>query len=75
VLDSVGGQTTTESFKVLKKGSGVLVSIVGDPSPLRGEAPVRAVGILVKPDAEQLAQIARLIDEGHVKPIVSTCSR
>src|SRR5687767_10542638 len=71
VLDSVGGQTTTDSFKVLKKGSGVLVSIVGDPSPLRGEAPVRAVGILVKPDAEQLAQIARLIDEGHVKPIVS----
>ena len=71
VLDSVGGQTTTDSFKVLKKG-GILVSIVGDPSPERAQQTgVRAAAILVQPNAEQLERIARLIDEGHVKPIVS----
>ena len=70
VLDSVGGQTTTDSFKVLKKG-GILVSIVGQPSQRRAdEMGVRVAAILVKPNAEQLAQIAKLIDEGKVKPIV-----
>jgi NADPH:quinone reductase-like Zn-dependent oxidoreductase len=70
VLDSVGGQTTTDSFKVLKKG-GILVSIVGPPSrKAADEAGVRAAAILVKPSGEQLAQIAELIGEGKVKPVV-----
>jgi NADPH:quinone reductase-like Zn-dependent oxidoreductase len=71
VLDSVGGKTTTDSFQVLKKG-GILVSIVGQPSQREAdEAGVRAAGILVKPSGEQLAQIAKFIDDGHVKPVVS----
>ena len=70
VLDSVGGQTTTDSFKVLKKG-GMLVSIVGQPSrKLADEAGVRAGAILVKTNGRQLAQIAKLIEEGTVKPVI-----
>jgi NADPH:quinone reductase-like Zn-dependent oxidoreductase len=70
VLDSVGGQTTTDSFRALKKG-GILVSIVGPPSrKAADEAGVRAAAILVKPSGEQLAQIAELIGEGKVKPVV-----
>jgi NADPH:quinone reductase-like Zn-dependent oxidoreductase len=66
----VGGQTTTDSFKVLKKG-GILVSIVGQPSrKLADEAGVRAAAILVTTNGEQLAQIAKLIEEGKVKPVV-----
>jgi len=71
VLDPVGGQTQADSFKVLKKG-GMLVSIVGAPSrKLADQFGVRVAGILVKPESNELAQIAQLIDEGHVKPIVS----
>ncbi len=71
VLDAVGGQTTTDSFKVLKKG-GMLVSIVGDPSPRGADhAGVRAAAILVKPSGAQLARIATLIDEGKLKPVVT----
>jgi NADPH:quinone reductase-like Zn-dependent oxidoreductase len=71
VLDSVGGRTTSDSFKVLKKG-GILVSIVGDPSPEQAKlAGVRAEAILVQPNAEQLEQLAKLIDEGRLKPVVS----
>jgi NADPH:quinone reductase-like Zn-dependent oxidoreductase len=71
VLDPVGGQTQEDSFKVLKKG-GILVSIVGPPSRQRAEElGVRVAAILVQPDGGELAQIAKLIDEGHVKPIVS----
>jgi NADPH:quinone reductase-like Zn-dependent oxidoreductase len=70
VLDSVGGQTQADSFKVLKKG-GILVSIVGQPSKAKAdEAAVRAAGILVQPDSDQLAQIAKLIEAGTIKPIV-----
>ena len=72
VLDSIGGDTQARSFGVLKK-NGILVSIVGRPAPQKAsDAGVRAAGILVKPDADALAQIARLIDDGQVKPVVST---
>lgn len=71
VLDPIGGETQQRSFGVLKKG-GILVSIVGRPSQQKADAAgVRAAGILVKPNADELAQIAKLIDEGHVKPVVS----
>jgi NADPH:quinone reductase-like Zn-dependent oxidoreductase len=70
VLDSVGGQTTSDSVKVLRRG-GILVSIVGPPPrKLADDAGVRAATILVKPNAVQLGQIAKLIEEGKVKPIV-----
>jgi len=71
VLDPVGGEAQEDSFKVLKKG-GMLVSIGGPPSRKRAEElRVRVAAILVKPDGQELAQISKLIDEGHVKPFVS----
>lgn len=71
VLDTVGGETQARSFAVLKKG-GVLVSIVGMPDQKKAEAAgVRATGVLVKPDAAELATIAAMIDEGTIKPQVS----
>jgi NADPH:quinone reductase-like Zn-dependent oxidoreductase len=71
VLDSVGGDTLERSFKAVKAG-GAVVSIVGDPSSRApaGKA-VRAAGILVRPDAAQLAGIAALVDEGKLRPEVS----
>lgn len=71
VLDTVGGDTQTRSFAVLKKG-GVLVSIVGRPdADLAKQAGVRAESILVHPDADQLAEIAKLIAAGKLKPVTT----
>jgi NADPH:quinone reductase-like Zn-dependent oxidoreductase len=71
VLDTVGGDTQARSFGVLKKG-GILVSIVGRPSEeLAKQRDVRGVGILVKPSADQLAVIAKLIGDGAFKPTVT----
>jgi NADPH:quinone reductase-like Zn-dependent oxidoreductase len=71
VLDTVGGDTQTRSFQVLRRG-GVLVSIVGPPSQqLAEQSGVRVASILVRPDSRQLAQIAELIDAGQIKPVVT----
>lgn len=71
VLDTVGGDTQKRSFAALKRG-GTLVSIVGAPDQnLAKEKGVTAKGILVKPDAAQLAHIGELIDAGKIKVTVS----
>jgi NADPH:quinone reductase-like Zn-dependent oxidoreductase len=70
ILDPVGGETQARSWACLKKG-GILVSIVSRPSADEAEKHgVRAAGILVKPDASELKQIADLVDSGNVKPQV-----
>jgi NADPH:quinone reductase-like Zn-dependent oxidoreductase len=72
VLDTVGGDTQQRSWQVLKKG-GVLVATLGISSPEAArQHGVRGEGILVRPDAAQLTQIAALIDAGKLKPAVTT---
>ncbi len=68
VLDAVGGATRDRSWACLKKG-GILVSIVGAPDPkAAADHGVRAAGILVKPNAPELGEIAQLVDQGKIKP-------
>jgi len=69
VLDTVGGETQSRSWSALKKG-GILVSIVGPPRP-QANADARSAGILVHVDANELQQIATLLDEGKIKPVVT----
>ena len=71
VLDTVGGDTQSRSWGVLKK-DGILVSIVGGASQQKAqEAGVRAAGVLVRVNADDLTQIAKLMDDGKLKAIVS----
>jgi NADPH:quinone reductase-like Zn-dependent oxidoreductase len=71
VLDTIGGETQQRSWQVLRKG-GILVATLGISSlEAAGAYGVRGEGILVHPDAGQLSQIAVLIDEGTVKPVVT----
>src|SRR5439155_11953481 len=72
VLDTVGGETQERSFKVLKKG-GILVSLVQPPSQeLAAKYGVRALFHGGRARSSDLAQIAKLIDDGKVKTIVET---
>ena len=71
VLDTVAGETLARSYGVVKKG-GMIVSILGQPDKTELEKRgIRGVGILVRPNATQLAEIGKLIDAGKIKPIVS----
>jgi NADPH:quinone reductase-like Zn-dependent oxidoreductase len=70
VLDTVGGQTQLDSFKVLKDG-GYIISII---NPIREEDvqkyKVRTGYIFVKSNGETLSRLAQLIDSGKIKPVV-----
>lgn len=73
VLDLVGGETQKRSWSVLK-GGGSLVSTLGQPPDREAHKHrVRGVGFLVQPNAQQLTEIARLIDDSLVRPIVRAC--
>ena len=72
VLDTVGGETLERSFKVLKKG-GILVSLVQPPS--QESATKHGVCALFyggHASSSDLAEIAKLIEDGKVKPVVDT---
>jgi NADPH:quinone reductase-like Zn-dependent oxidoreductase len=72
VFDTIGGDTQQRSWKVLKKG-GILVSIVQPPSKTEAEDhDVRQAYVFVQPNREQLTEIAKLVDEGKIRPVVET---
>ncbi len=71
VMDNIGGEVTERSWGVLKPG-GILVTPAGQPDPAVAAAHgVRGVALMTQPNAEQLAEIARLMDAGTVKSVVS----
>jgi NADPH:quinone reductase-like Zn-dependent oxidoreductase len=67
VLDLIGGDTLERSWGVLRRG-GVLVTTVAPVSQEKASAhAVEGVFFIVKPSRLELIEIARLIDEGHVR--------
>jgi NADPH:quinone reductase-like Zn-dependent oxidoreductase len=70
VFDLIDGETRERSWKLLKKG-GVLVSTLTDPSQEKAkELGVRAMRYTVEADGAELAEIAKLVVSGKVKPHV-----
>ena len=71
VLDPVGRQTLARSYGIVKKG-GIIMSLVSslDKAELQKHG-IRGAGIAVHADAQDLADIAQLIDAGKIKPIVT----
>lgn len=71
VLDSVGKDTLARSYGVVKKG-GFIASLVAKPDQAElDKYGIRGAPISVKPNASELAEITKLIDEKKIKPIVS----
>lgn len=71
VLDTVGGETLARTYRVVKKG-GIIMTIRGNLE--RAELDrhgIRGAGIASHPNAGELAEITRLIEEKRIRPIVS----
>lgn len=70
VFDTVGGETQQHSWQVLKPG-GMLVSIVDPPEEkTAADHGARSAFVFVQPNGQQLTAIARLIEEGRMKPMI-----
>ena len=71
VLDSVGTDTLTRSYGVLKKG-GYVVSLVAKPDARELEQfGIHGSPINVQPNSDELATLGKLIDEKKIRVIVS----
>lgn len=70
VFDTVGGETQERSWQVLKPG-GILVSVISPPAQEAADQHgVRQAYVFIDPNAARLAEVAGLIDEGKIQPIV-----
>jgi NADPH:quinone reductase-like Zn-dependent oxidoreductase len=71
VLDSVGKDTLSRSYGVVKKG-GFIVSLVARPDQVElDKREIRGASLDVKPDADELAEITKFIEAKKIKPVVS----
>ena len=67
VIDLIGGETLARSYAVVKPG-GILASAAGAPDPAEAERRrIRAQRFVMQRDASQLAQVARLVDQGVIR--------
>jgi NADPH:quinone reductase-like Zn-dependent oxidoreductase len=71
VLDSVGKDTLARSYGVVRKG-GIITTLVAEPDQAElDKHGIRGAAISVKPNASELAEISKLIEEKKIKPVVS----
>jgi NADPH:quinone reductase-like Zn-dependent oxidoreductase len=69
VLDLVGGETLTRSFKAIKKGGRVVT--VATNAEGNQDPEVKGAFFIVETKREQLVELAQLIDAGKLLPFVS----
>jgi alcohol dehydrogenase len=68
VFDTVGGDTYKKSFKVLKKGSGIIVSMLEQPnSELTNQYGVKALFQFTQVNRERLTKLAEWVDQNNIK--------
>jgi len=70
VFDTAGGDRLRRSFAVVRTG-GRIVSVAEEPPAEYGrERGIGATYFVVTPNREQLAELARLVDRGDIKPTI-----
>ena len=67
VFDTVGGETYTRSFNLLKRGSGVIVSMLEQPNQeLMDRFGVKAIFQFTQVNRERLTRLARWVDQNSI---------
>lgn len=71
VIDGIGGDVLKQSFSVVKK-EGLVVTLIDFEGIKAAESyDVNGKSVFVLPNSEQLSEIARLLDEGILKPHIA----
>lgn len=72
VFDMIGGDTLKRSFSTLKKG-GRIISIKGEDSDgLAQKHGVHFESLWMNPDGAMLAELAKLIEQGVIRPVIDS---
>jgi NADPH:quinone reductase-like Zn-dependent oxidoreductase len=69
VFDTIGGEVLARSPALLRPG-GTLVTIKADAPPPAGRDDIETVVFIQESSRAQLTELARLVDEGHLRPQV-----
>jgi len=71
VIDALGGEIRTRSWKALKKG-GILVALIGGPPTDEGAKAlgVRQTVMWVQPNPAELAEIGSLAASGKIRVLI-----
>jgi alcohol dehydrogenase len=68
VFDTVSGDTYNRSFKVLKKGSGMIVSTLEQPnSELMNQYGIKAVFLFSQVNKQRLTKLAEWVDQNNIR--------
>jgi alcohol dehydrogenase len=68
VFDTVGGDTYKRSFKVLKRDSGIIVSMLEQPnSELMNQFGIKALFLFSQVNRQRLAKLAQWVDQNNIK--------
>jgi NADPH:quinone reductase-like Zn-dependent oxidoreductase len=68
VFDTVSGDTYKRSFKVLKKGSGMIVSTLEQPnSELMNQYGIKAVFLFSQVNKQRLTKLAEWVDQNNIR--------
>ena len=68
VFDTVGGETYRRSFKVLKKGGGIIVSMLEQPnSELMNQYGIKTIFQFTQVNRERLTKLAQWVDQNNIR--------
>jgi len=70
VLDTLGGETQERSWGLIKPGGYMLSTVSLPPEELTAARGLRQGHFSVRPNAQELAEIAELVDAGKLKVVV-----
>jgi NADPH:quinone reductase-like Zn-dependent oxidoreductase len=75
VIDTIGGETLTRSFKVLKKGGNMVSVKSQDNDNLAEKYGVHFEWFFMSPDGKMLSELAKLISQGNIKTVIDSIFR
>jgi len=67
VIDTVGGETLDRSYGVLRQGGRLITLSAPPPAGMADEYGVAATFFIVRPNRDQLAELAALVDRGRLR--------
>ncbi|UPK67582.1 NADP-dependent oxidoreductase [Chitinophaga filiformis] len=71
VIDTIGGDTQQRSLKFIMPGGILVTTLKPENKDIFEEKGVRLTGMYTQTRPEDLAAIAKLVDEGKVKPVIA----